>query len=149
MHESIILSLVQAWKINGKAKYRGFRCGNCQRPLYKAWHHWCTEGGYLTPVHLCNNCELLFKTSRIKIINPSIFPNKMKVGIELPNHLKDKLKEIIKSWNVNGEPIYKTFTCDNCGRKIHKAYHFWVKMDNTLTEFHFCKKCGDELQFLK
>jgi hypothetical protein len=134
-----------AWKFGEKPEYRGFRCGNCQAPLHKAWHHWYVESGYKTPVHLCNNCEFLFKFSKIRVNELDIFPNKMKFSLKLPEEIKNKLKEIISGWNTSSKPFYKTFTCDNCARNIHKAYHFWFMMEETLAEVHFCKKCGDKL----
>jgi len=146
MNQEILLSIVQSWKIQEKPEYRGFRCGNCQRPLYKAWHHWCKEGGYLTSVHLCSNCESLFNLSKIEIIKLNIFPNKKDFSLEIPKQIKEKLKQIIKGWNMQSKPIYKTFACDSCSRNIHKAYHFWFKKNETLIETHFCKKCGDRLQ---
>jgi RNase P subunit RPR2 len=147
INSEILLSIVQSWNICEKPKYRGFRCGYCQKPLYKAWHHWCKVGGYLTPVHLCNNCELLFNCSKARIIKLKKFRNKKNFGLEILKQVKEKLEQIIKHWNTQSKPVYKTFTCDGCGRNIHKAYHFWFKKNETLSEIHLCKKCGDELQF--
>ena len=144
MSQKILLRIVQTWKLNKKPEYRGFRCANCQKYLYKAWHHWCIKGGYKTPVHFCNNCESDFKLSNINIIKPKISADRTKFNLKFPERIKIKLKKITDSWNISTKPVYKTFTCDDCGENMHKAYHLWFKMNRILIEAHFCKKCGDK-----
>jgi len=41
--------------------------------------------------------------------------------------------------------VFKTFTCDNCGKKMYKSWHVWSKKGGILAEAHFCKNCGDKL----
>lgn len=139
--------MVQAWKPKEKPEYRGFRCANCQKSLYKAWHHWYEGGLYKTPVHLCNKCEFNFKSFEAKIVKPKVSLNITKFYSiqDFQEKIKTELKEIVDNWSTKSKPVYKTFTCDSCGKNMHKAYHFWFRIKEVLSEAHFCKKCGDKL----
>lgn len=98
-------------------------------------------------MHFCNNCESDFESSNIKIIKQKIPVDRAKFNLKFPERIKTKLKEIVDSLDIKAKvkPIYKTFVCDNCGENIHKAYHFWFKMNKILIETHFCRRCGDKL----
>ncbi|MDO8663717.1 MAG: HAD family phosphatase, partial [Candidatus Wildermuthbacteria bacterium] len=52
-------------------------------------------------------------------------------------------------WNAQVKPIYKMFTCDECGKNMVKAWHVWANLKGLLAETHFCKKCGERLGFSK
>jgi hypothetical protein len=122
MRQKSLLRIVKTWKISRKPEYRGFRCANCQKYIHKAWHCWLKEGGYQTPVHFCNNCEV---------------------------NLKLKIKGTYKTFTPLDSKHLTGFTCDNCGKKMYKAWHVWTKKDGILSEAHFCKKCGKKLGFGK
>lgn len=146
MKQKILLRIVQNWNLKGRAEYRGFMCGNCARYLYKAWHYWCLNGGYKTPVHFCNKCQFNFESSNIKVIKPKISVERRKFGLrKFPRLVRAKLREIVDSWDIKSKPIYKTFVCDDCGKNIYKAYHSWFRLNGTLNEAHFCRKCGQKL----
>jgi RNase P subunit RPR2 len=145
MSREILLNIVQTWNLKKIPEYRGFRCANCQKPLYRAWHYWCSTGGYKTPVHFCNDCERDFRFSNIKIVKRKKRVNKKNFNLKLPQTISVRLKKIVAGWNIKAKPIYKTFICDNCGENIHKAYHFWFKVNDIMIETHFCRTCGDKV----
>jgi NMD protein affecting ribosome stability and mRNA decay len=141
-NQKVLLRIVQSWNLNPKPEYRGFRCANCQKSIRKGWYHWLTTGGYKTPVHFCNRCEKKFRLNKIKVKKPISKVNKSKF-IKFPEDIKSKLRKIVQRWNT--KPIYKTFACDHCGKKIFKTYHIWFNSKGTLIEVHFCRQCGDKI----
>ena len=143
--QKILLKIVKTWKINPKPEYRGFGCANCQKPIRKAWYHWLNQGGYKLPVHFCNRCEKKFRLNKIEVKKPVVKVNKSKF-IKFPENIKTKLQKVVRKWNTKSEPIYKTFVCDNRGKKMFKAYHIWFILKETLIEVHFCKQCGDRMR---
>ncbi len=146
MKQKILLRIVQAWDLKEKPEYRRFKCGNCGKYLYKAWHYWCLSGGYKTPVHFCNKCQSNFESSNIKVIKSKTPVKKRKFGLrKFPRFIRIKLREIVDSWDIKSKPICKTFACDDCGKSIYKAYHFWFRLSGILSEAHFCRKCGQKL----
>jgi len=62
----ILLRIVKTWDIQEKPEYREFRCANCQRYIFKAWHYYLDEGGYKTPVHFCKKCGDKLGLNKIK-----------------------------------------------------------------------------------
>ncbi len=50
------LEIIQSWKSGGELEYRGFRCGDCQRPIRKAWHITVKHKGRTWELHLCKKC---------------------------------------------------------------------------------------------
>lgn len=145
MSQEILLRIVKTWDLSEKPEYRGFRCASCQSYMHKAWHHWLTGEGYRTPVHFCNKCESDYRSSGIRVTKPGIDVDRNEFGLRFPGIIEAKLIEIVGKWDTDAGPVYKTFTCDDCGINMHKAYHVWFNMDKTLVEVHFCKKCGDKL----
>lgn len=57
MSNKVFSKIVESWEINLKPEYRGFRCANCQKYIFKAWHYSFHNKKYRTPVHLCNSCN--------------------------------------------------------------------------------------------
>lgn len=135
--QEILLRIVKTWDLNPKSEYRGFRCASCQNYVKKAWHHWLTDGGYKAPVHFCNKCEKDFKSKKINTKKPISKLNRLKFS--KPDA---ETKRLIGKLNVKSKPTYKTFVCDNCERKLHKAYHIWTILKKDLVETHLCKQCG-------
>lgn len=139
--------MVQTWEPKETPEYRGFRCANCQRYIRKAWHHWCESDHYKTPVHLCNKCESSLESFKPKIIGQkaSVDITKFKPIQELPDEIGNRLRKIVDEWDTKSQPVYEIFTCDCCHKNMYKAYHFWFRIGEVLSEAHFCKKCGDRL----
>lgn len=142
-NQKTLLRIVKTWDINPKPEYRGFRCADCQKQIRKAWYHWLTTTGYKTPVHFCAKCEKKFRLNKIKIKKLMVKVNKSKF-IKFPGNIKSKLQRVVRKCNNKSKPIYKTFTCDNCGMNMFKAYHIWFILKKNLVEVHFCRKCGEK-----
>jgi hypothetical protein len=145
MNQKVLLKIVLTWDLNENPEYRGFRCANCQKYMHKAYYHWLTDGGYKTPVHFCKECERKFVSSNIVVTKPRTVVDRLKFGLKFPENIWQKIRKAVKSWDTKAKPKYKTFTCDDCGRKMHKAYHVWSNMDGTLVETHFCKECANRM----
>src|SRR3989304_4142948 len=145
VYQKFLLRIVRTWDLKSEPEHRGFRCANCQEYMKKAWHHWLNIGGYKTPVHFCRKCEADFLSFRIKVKNPEREVAKGNFKYNLPNIIKEKLQRIADRWDVGGAPIYKVFVCDNCQRKMDKAWHIWFFTRKILVEAHLCKECGKEL----
>ena len=94
MSKDLLLQTVWTWKINEKPEYRGFRCANCQRYIYKAWHHWLKTGGYKTPIHFCNECEANLKL-RIKGIYKTFTCDRCKKKMRKAWHVWTKKDNIL------------------------------------------------------
>jgi hypothetical protein len=150
-NQKVLLRIVQSWNLNPKTEYRGFRCANCQKPIRKGWYHWLNYGGYKTPVHFCNECKKKFRLNKIKVKKPILKVNKSKF-IKFPEDIKSKLQKAVRKWNEFGHEFGHAmskfsitgFACDNCGKKMFKAYHIWFNSKGTLIEVHFCRKCGEK-----
>jgi RNase P subunit RPR2 len=140
-----LLRIVKTWNIKEKPEYRGFRCALCQKYIHKAYYYWLDSSEYLTPVHFCKDCRKKFETGKIQVTKPCLSVNRKTFGLDFEKNFIQKCKNLIKKWNIKSKPIYKTFTCDNCGKNMHKAYHTWLNIDGRLVELHFCKKCGNKL----
>jgi len=140
--DEVLLRIVRTWKPSERPEYRGFRCANCQRRIHKAWHHWLDASGYKTPVHFCDSCERKFRSSKIEITKPEIKVNRKTFGMKFPPNIERKLREAAARWNTKAKPKYKTFECDACGQKMHKAWHVWFNDSGKLVEVHFCKEDG-------
>lgn len=147
-NQKVLLRIVQTWDINPKPEYRGFRCGNCQKYIRRAWYNWLTTGGYKTPVHFCDRCEKKFRLHEIKVKKPIVKVNKSKF-IKFPENIRLKLQKAVQRWNTKSKPIYKIFTCDNCGKNMFKTYHIWFNSKGTLVEVHFCRQCGNKIKINK
>ncbi|OGZ34320.1 MAG: hypothetical protein A3I88_03710 [Candidatus Portnoybacteria bacterium RIFCSPLOWO2_12_FULL_39_9] len=143
MNQETLLKIVKTWNLNPKTEYREFRCANCQRYTHKAWHHWLFKRRYKTPVHFCNKCEKDFRLNKIKTNKPGTPVDKSKFNLnKFSENIKVKLIKITNNWNTKAKPIYKIFTCDDCGINMYKAYHIWFTLKGILIEAHLCKKCG-------
>ncbi|MDP1538811.1 MAG: HAD hydrolase-like protein [bacterium] len=149
MNQEILLKIVRTWDLKPSPEYRGFRCANCQKYMHKAWHHWLTKGGYKTSVHFCDKCEKDFRLGAIKINKPRIPVDESKFIFKLPQKINKKIIKIVHSWNNEGRPVYRMFTCDNCGKDMQKAYHIWIPYNKNMIEIHFCKECGDKIILTK
>ncbi len=154
-----LLSIVETWRISEKPEYRGFRCANCQLYKNEAWYHWVNTGGYMLPIHMCNDtCEPSFKNNSIQIdeakrqhVDRTAFGS----SYTYTNAAIKKFREIVASWPEYKEPELKAYTCDQCGLELEidsedglrKGYHVWWKMDDgkTLAELHFHKDCAAPL----
>lgn len=137
-----LLRVVRTWRPSEKPEYRGFRCANCQRRMYKAWYHWLDRCGYKAPVHFCAACEKKFRAGKICITTPEVKINRKTFGLEFSKETERKLREASKKWDTRARPTYRTFTCDECGRRMRKAWHVWFNDRGTLVEAHFCKEDG-------
>jgi len=146
--DEVLLRIVRTWRPSDRPEYRGFRCANCQRRIHKAWHHWLDASGYKTPVHFCDSCEKKFRASKIKITKPEIKVNRKNFGMKFPPGVERKIREAAARWNTKAKPKYKTFTCDECGRRVRKARHVWFNDRGTLVEVHFCKEDGRRTGFI-
>lgn len=143
--QKTLLRIVRTWSLSPQPEYRGFRCANCQAYMKKAWYHWLDSGGYKTPVHFCSQCEKTFRSGKIETEKPIVKVDKSRF-LKFPEEIKTWLARAVNSWKTKAKPIYKTFTCDECEGKMHKAYHVWDVQKGVLVEIHFCKKCGDKLK---
>ena len=139
-NKNTLLKIVQTWNISPKPEYRGFRCANCQKYMHKAWYHWLKSGGFVGPVHFCNQCERGFNKDNIKIINPQVKIDRSKF-LNYPVRVKELLIKTAGSFPVKDSPVYKIFTCDKCHKNHFKMFHVWDKQGKDLVEAHFCKKC--------
>lgn len=149
MGENILLKIIQTWNLSLWPEYRGFRCANCQKYMNKAWYHWLDNGGYRTPVHFCKNCERDFRTAKIEVKKPQIKVDRAKFDPKLPRRIRTRIGKIADRWNTAARPIYKMFVCDECDRKMTKAWHVWANLKGLLVETHFCKECGKRLELDK
>ena len=140
MSQQILRVIVQTWNIRPNPEYRGFRCANCQKYMHKAWYHWLKSGGFVGPVHFCNQCEKDFKTGNIKIINPQVKIDRSKF-LKYHPKIKQLLVKTANNFPLKDKPKYKIFTCDECGENHFKMYHVWDKQNENLIEAHFCKHC--------
>ncbi|MCX6821030.1 MAG: hypothetical protein NT016_03705 [Candidatus Aenigmarchaeota archaeon] len=137
-----LLRIVRTWRPSERPEYRGFRCANCQRPMRKAWHHWLDASGYKTPVHFCPDCEKKFRSGKIEHTNPEVKISRKTFGLKFPASVAKKLRAASARWDTEKRPEYRTFTCDECGRRMHNAWHVWSNDRGTLVEVHFCKNDG-------
>jgi len=101
-----LLRIVKTWNLNKKPEYRGFRCANCQRHIFKAWHYELDEGGYKTPVHFCKKCKI---------------KSKLKNGI-YKKFSCDKCGKFIRKayhiWKNKRRVLSETHFCKKCGNKL-------------------------------
>ena len=142
--QKLLLKIVKTWDLKPEPEYRGFRCANCQKYMAKAWHHWLFTGGYKTPVHFCNKCENNFRSSKTETKNPEVRVAKGNFQYNIPQAIHNQLEKIAFRWNIKADPVYKAFICDNCQRKMGKAYYIWFSIGIILAEAHFCKNCGNK-----
>jgi RNase P subunit RPR2 len=140
--QQTLLSIVKTWDIQPKPEYRGFRCANCQKYMHKAWYYWLTSGGFIGPVHFCQDCKQKFDAGKIQNTKPQ-FNFMASHAREYQRSVQNELDDAIKKWDLNAEPIYKIFTCDKCNRNMTKAWHIWTRDKKNLIEVHFCKECGE------
>lgn len=154
--QQILLSIVQTWVISGTPTSRGFRCGLCQRYINEAWHHLLTIGGYKTPVHLCETCEVAIQKSDFKVEKP--FVDSTAVSSVYSEEAVTRFKHIIETWQADADPVFKAFTCDNCENELEidtrdgmrKGWHVWWRMDDArLAELHFHESCGTKMRLLR
>jgi len=143
--DDVLLRIVRTWRLSERPEYRGFLCGNCHRRLNKTWYHWLDCCGYKTPVHFCAACEEKFRASKIEITKPETKVNMKTFGMGFPPGVERKIREAAACWDTKAKPKYKTFTCDECGRKMHKAWHVWFNDSGKLIEVHFCKEDGRKI----
>lgn len=145
MKQDALLCIVQAWNLNPKPEYRGFRCANCQRYIHRSWHHWLNSKGYKTPVHLCQDCEKKSRKGNLKVVAPRRSVVKSKFSFNLSEKVTQELRSIARSWKILDKVVHKSFACDKCKASLYKAYHVWTYIDKDLVEIHFCRSCGDQL----
>jgi len=118
-----LLKIVETWSLSQKPEYRGFRCANCQKYIHKGYYYWLDGGDYKTPVHFCKKCQRKFESGKIKITKPTIPVNRQTFGLNFPENFIHLFKNLIQNWDTKAKPIYKIFTCDNCGKNMYKTYH--------------------------
>lgn len=140
--QKLLLEVVQRWNPNPNPEYRGFRCANCQKYNLQneAYHHLLNSGGFLNPVHFCNECEAKFNNSSLEIIGPKFEADRAKF-----NPPSDEIRKIISRWPKDSQAVKKQIECDYCGNPLQEAYHAWFNMDGTLIELHFDKDCAFKL----
>lgn len=136
--QKLLLEVVERWNPNPKPEYRGFRCANCQKYNLQdgAWHHLLSSGGFLNPVHFCDECEAKFNASNLQLTSP-----KTEVDIRNFSQIPENLRQIVSLRPKNSKVVKKQIECDNCGKPLQEAYHVWFNMDETLVEMHFDKDC--------
>lgn len=137
-----LLRIVRTWRPSASPEYRGFRCANCQRQMHKAWYHWLGCCGYRTPVHFCASCERKFRAGKIETSKHEVKINRKTFGFKFPESISKKLRAASARWDTTAKPTYRTFTCDECGRRMRKAWHVWFNDRGTLVEAHFCREDG-------
>jgi len=101
-----LLKIVKTWKINEKPEYRGFRCANCQKYIFKAWHYWLNEGRYKTPVHFCKKCKIELGLSD---------------GIYKKFNCDKCSKSVRKAWHIwnkKEDILSEIHHCRNCANKL-------------------------------
>lgn len=152
--QNLLLEIVHSWNISPTPEYRSFRCAVCQEYKNEAWHHWLRSGGYLVPVHLCNDtCEPAFRSGSLLLasVPPATPPT-------LTNPYSPKamgtFDELIEEWNSLAAPVLRAFTCDLCEKELdvdsedskRKGYHVWYKTkSNDYAELHFHRQCFTNL----
>ncbi|MDI6603516.1 MAG: HAD hydrolase-like protein [Patescibacteria group bacterium] len=108
MIQKILLRTVQTWDIKKKPEYRGFKCGNCQKYIHKAWHYFLKKGGYRTPVHFCNLCKTKISTLKNK-------------GIYRTFTCDNCGGKMFKAWHVwtkKKKVLSEAHFCKKCGEKL-------------------------------
>ncbi|MBI4149174.1 hypothetical protein HY491_01880 [Candidatus Woesearchaeota archaeon] len=141
--QQALLQIVRAWNVNEKPEHRGFRCAACQTYMKQAWHHWLHTGGYTLPVHFCEQCEQDFRAGKISS-GKAVLVDKTRFSW-YSKGVQSKLKHIVRSWNIRAKPIFKPFTCDDCGKPFTEMYHIWYNNNAwTLAEVHLCKGCAQK-----
>lgn len=142
MNDHMLYRIVRTWHLSEKPVFRNFRCAYCKTPLTKAWHHWLLTGGYVTAVRLCDICETKFEDTRMAIEKPVNDFDRSKFQ-NYSDEVQQHLRKAVSRWNVDTTPVFKGYSCDECGGDIEEAWHIWYLMDRNLVEVHFCKSCGE------
>ena len=146
--QECLLSIVETWNLSEKPEFRGFRCANCQEYITdKAWHYFLNTSGYLTPVHFCDGCKAKFEEGTIAATKQRIGVDRKKFRPVFTASTEIALDQISGSWDAAAEPVYKVFTCDNCGGPLLNAegYHVWRNKEGTLIEYHLDRDCGAKI----
>lgn len=153
--QSLLLSIVETWRISEKPEYRGFRCAHCQEYKNEAWYHWVNTGGYKLPIHLCDEkCEQAFQNNSLQI-DPAkrqvVDRNSFGTGFIYSQENSIQFERIVSNWPEYSQPQLKAFSCDECEKALtidpkdglRKGYHVWWKMPDgyTLAELHFHQEC--------
>lgn len=141
INQKTLLAIVKTWRIRAGYSYRGFKCGNCRRFLHRAWHYWLKIGAFKTPVHLCRACQV-----QLKITYPELKLKTSGLKFNYNPRLKRVFARLISKWNIALKPRYKVFSCDDCQRPIHKAYHLFIRVRARLSEVHLCRNCWWRLE---
>lgn len=155
--QEVLLSIVETWQPNEWPEYRGFRCANCQQYRNEAWYHWVTTGGYLLPIHMCNEtCHKALKDGAISVnqvkravVNPAIFGQ----DYQYTQDTIKQFRKIVALWPQDQGPQLKEYVCDECDKTLEidptdgarKGWHAWWNNNGILTEFHFHRECGHTL----
>ena len=108
LEQKTLLRIVRSWKINKKPEYRGFRCANCQKYIYKSWHYWLKRGGYQTPVHFCNKCQVQLRALKNKAVYKTF----------ACDNCGKKMSKAYHVWNKKNEVLSESHFCKNCGSKL-------------------------------
>lgn len=147
--QSTLLCIVKSWDIQSQPEYRGFRCGGCQKFLEKeAWHYLLHSGGYIFPLHFCDQCHEKIENNKFETPSAVSHAN---INSHYSSPAIAAFENIVHSWDFNQKSVKKEFQCDNCGMSLvdhNKAqgYHvWWRREDKTLVELHFDKDCGEKL----
>lgn len=56
---------------------------------------------------------------------------------------QDQLVAMQNKWNINYYPSYREPECNNCGKKIRKMWHLWLRHNGYMKEAHVCRRCGE------
>ncbi|OHA62206.1 MAG: hypothetical protein A3E07_01700 [Candidatus Wildermuthbacteria bacterium RIFCSPHIGHO2_12_FULL_45_9] len=146
MRQEELLRIVERWNINPNPEYRGFRCAQCQEYIIKAWHHWLKEGGYKTPVHVCQVCQQNIQEGNEGNDSETKEIERAKFQDNLPSSIFRDISGIVDKWELPDEAVLLPFTCDKCHDQVEQAWHIWTLLDTYLVETHFCKKCGANIK---
>lgn len=152
--QALLLQIVKSWNISPTPQYRGFRCAACQEYKNESWYHWLYEGGFLVPVHLCDDtCHVAFLSGALQLASQ---PPSQTINLTNPYSPKaiGTCEELVEEWNTLAQPVLKAFACDLCEKDLdidpedsqRKGFHVWyLTKNNHKAELHFHKDCWNSL----
>lgn len=102
-----LLKIVKLWKVNLTPEYRGFRCADCQRYLYKAYHHFLDYGVFKAPVHFCHKCQKKFSPA-----------NDIKHKIFTCDNCGRNLYKSFHVWTKRNKKLTEEHYCKSCWKNL-------------------------------
>jgi len=125
--QKLLLEIVQTWDLAVEPEHRGFRCANCQEYMQQAWHHWLTEGDYVTPIHFCDSCQKKYEVGELEVKNPPVEIDRATFGKQYSPKTLEIMDDILENWDTGSDPVLKKFGCDQCKKDFPdtKGFHVW------------------------